>query len=194
MNFIDLTGRKIGMIFVQRYAGNGRWTCLCECGTVKNVGRTTLRGVKSCGCARRGNLKHGKRHTSEYTSWVAMRSRCNNPKNNRYHSHGGRGIVVCERWQNSFENFLADMGNKPSSRHSLDRTDNSGNYCAENCRWASPKVQSRNTRRNRSLTYNGRTMLLAEWSDELGMKRTTITQRIDAYGWSVEKALSTPVF
>lgn len=142
---------------------------------------------------RRGYWKHGKQRTPEWRSWVSMRNHCYYPKNNRYHSHGGRGIKVCDRWlgESGFVNFLADMGPKPSPRHSIDRIDNNGNYEPGNCRWATPKEQANNTRRNLLLTHNGRTMPLQAWANESGVERRTLAQRI-RYGWPMELALIPP--
>ncbi|MDE1138152.1 MAG: hypothetical protein PW999_00565 [Paraburkholderia tropica] len=120
-----------------------------------------------------------------------MRSRCTNPGDISYQRYGARGISVCERWDN-FENFLADMGPRPTNSHSLEREDNNGNYEPGNCRWATAIEQSRNTRRNRMLTFDGRTQCVAKWADEIGIHRLTLQRRL-RLGWSVEKTLSTPL-
>ncbi len=137
-----------------------------------------IQPARKHGCARKAG------RSPEYQSWLCMRGRCYQLTNNRYHSHGGRGIVVCERWKCSFKNFLADMGPKPSPKHQLDRIDNDGDYEPGNCRWVTPKEQSNNTRRNR---------YLSEWATKIGIERRTIAGRIDYCGWSVEAALTTPV-
>jgi hypothetical protein len=127
------------------------------------------------------------RRRPEYTVWSSMRARCRDLKNKRY---GGRGIGVCNRWD-SFAAFLSDMGPRPSSKHSIDRKDNDGNYTPENCRWATRKEQMANMSRNRRLTFKGETMLLIEWERRTGLNGATIQSRIDA-GMSVEDALTLP--
>jgi len=121
-----------------------------------------------------------------------MRSRCNNPNDQSYPRYGGRGISVCERWDR-FEVFLADMGKRPAPGYSLDRTDNNGNYEPGNCHWATKTDQARNRRSNRRLTHDGRTMTLAEWAHAVALNQNTISRRIDRLGWSVARALTTPV-
>jgi hypothetical protein len=127
------------------------------------------------------------RQTTEYISWLAMRSRCERPTNNRYYTHGGRGVKVCERWL-KFENFLADMGKKPSPKHSVDRIDNDGHYEPSNCRWASPKEQSSNTRRNVFISHNGIILTAQQWADRTGINRRTILQRFRK-GWPSDRIL-----
>jgi len=118
-----------------------------------------------------------------------MKSRCCNPRVHRYSQYGGRGIRVCDRWMHSFENVLADMGEKPSASHSIDRIDTNGNYEPGNCRWALPVVQGNNQRTNRLIEHEGETRTLAEWSRLVGIGSSTIAARIER-GWSVERAVS----
>lgn len=121
-----------------------------------------------------------------YGVWKNMRYRCQN-KNHKYYSHyGGRGIKVCERWS-KFENFLYDMGNKPKDR-SLDRIDNDGNYCKENCRWANTYEQAINRRTIISIEYNGITKNIKEWSVYLGINYQTLHARIYRYKWDINRA------
>lgn len=139
---------------------------------------------------RHGFSKRGKLRRSEHWIWADMRQRCNNPKDCAYGDYGGRGIKVCSRWR-IFENFLADMGTRPTSRHTLDRKDNDGPYSPENCRWSTRKEQANNRRSSRRITWGTETKTLAEWSDQLGLTRHAIEWRL-ASGWSINAALSTP--
>lgn len=143
------------------------------------------------------NLKHG--HTRnghfspEYESWRGMNERCNNPNHNRYDLYGGRGIVVCERWR-KFENFLEDMGLKPSPTHSIDRYPNKdGNYEPVNCRWATDAEQVRNNSRTHFIEHNGIRLCLTDWALRVGMKRNTLQSRL-RLGWNIEDALNAPKF
>lgn len=145
---------------------------------------------------RRGeNLrKHGLTGTPEHRAWCNMMGRCysTKPGDRSYALYQGAGVRACERWH-TFENFLSDMGAKPSPKHSLDRFPNAGgNYEPGNCRWATPKEQARNWKtRNRILTYAGESMPLSAWAERLGVAREMIRDRL-ATGWSVERALTTP--
>ena len=127
----------------------------------------------------------------EKRAWHDMKTRCYNPKFNLFHRYGGRGIRVCAQWEESFDAFLYDMGECPSG-HSLDRINNDGDYEPENCRWASPKEQARNTRRNKYLTLNGETLTVAEWAEKTGMSQFTLYERINN-GFSDEECLLTPI-
>ena len=126
-----------------------------------------------------------------YMSWKAMKARCYNPKDKRYHRYGGRGITICASWRKSFSSFLADMGDRPAGC-TLDRIDLDGNYIPHNCRWADRITQARNSINARLLTFQGRTQTVAAWTQELGVKKGLIDSRINKLGWSVERALSTP--
>lgn len=132
------------------------------------------------------------RLTPEYVAWAAMKSRVNGTAGeaNKKHYYD-KGIRVCGSWYSSFENFYNDMGPKPSLRHSLDRIDSNGPYCKENCRWADPKMQRRNTTMVRLITYNNKTQCLTAWAEELNIDRRTLWKRI-ASGWCLENALLQP--
>lgn len=120
-----------------------------------------------------------------------MRQRCMNPNAQAWPRYGGRGIKVCERWD-AFEAFLADMGERPSPNHSLDRIDNDGDYCPENCRWTDRKTQQNNTRGNRYIELDGERLTLSQWEERMGLTRDVIRQRL-LLGWSEERAVRTPV-
>jgi len=200
MKLIDLKGEKFGRLVVidrsQNRGAQPSWTCKCECGKVTTVLGFHLRAktTQSCGCLRSEKvITHGKSKSAEYRVWSGMISRCYNPKEQSYEFYGARGIRVCKRWRENFVSFYEDMGERPSSSHSIDRIDNNGLYAPSNCRWATRKEQSRNKRNNRMIRLNHRELSLAEWSEMLGIPSTTIHRRIDALGWSMRKALTTPV-
>lgn len=135
---------------------------------------------------------HGMRHTPEYVSWAAMKGRCLNPNNPKYPRYGGRGITICPRWVADFAEFYSDMGPRPSPLHTLDRRDNDGPYTPENCRWASPKVQSNNRHTTRSFTYNRRTGTLRDFSVWYCVPYKLLKSRLEL-GWSLAKALRSPL-
>lgn len=205
--FIDLTGQVFGRLTVISRAENkgGRiyWNCKCECGNEKRISRNDLKrgSTKSCGCLNDENRpfirrSHGMTKSSEHTTWLSIKSRCYNPKNKCYKDYGGRGIIMCEEWLNSFEQFLEDMGPKPIKegiRYSIERNDVDGNYCKENCRWATDLEQARNKRSNHLITFNGKTQCIAAWSKELfpNDAKRLIYERIKN-GWSVDDALKKP--
>lgn len=140
--------------------------------------------------SRHGHSANG-RISPEYQSWYSMRSRCQNPNAANYANYGGRGITVCSRWD-VFEHFLADMGPRPSSKHTLDRRNNEGPYCPENCRWATPTEQGRNRRTNHRLTFRGETLTVQEWAERIGIRPKTLHERLRR-GQTAERALTTPL-
>jgi hypothetical protein len=195
----DLTGKRFGQLMVIKLieSKDGRiyWLCLCECGNETRVSTSQLKSMrtKSCGCLRRtAGAIHGNCKLPEYAVWCAMKARCNNKNNKAYANYGGRGIRVCQSWSISFQSFISDMGNRPSSQHSLERIDNNLGYSPENCRWATRHDQNRNSRHNVFLTYKGETLCIKDWAKKLSLKPGLIQHRIKI-GWSVECALNTPV-
>lgn len=126
-----------------------------------------------------------------YVTWQKMKDRCYNPNSHAYSKYGGRGIKVCERWHD-FNNFVYDMGEKPTKQHTLDRIDNDGDYCPENCRWATQLEQQNNTSYNRNITIDGKTMSTSAWCRHYGIKLTTYYQRLKL-GWDYYTALVEPV-
>lgn len=201
----SLVGERFGRLLVVSYAGsNGKrslWECQCDCGNsvIRHTGLLSARNTKSCGCLKRdnkrGNPTHGKAKTPEWKSWSGMKGRCYNPRCQEYQYYGARGIIVCERWlgPNGFVNFFADMGEKPSAKHSLDRIDVNGNYEPTNCRWATAEQQNRNKRDNRIIDFNGRRATIAEWAEDAGLPVSTLLNRLAA-DWPFEKAITTPSF
>lgn len=129
----------------------------------------------------------------ERLAWKNMKGRCYNPNNPSYSYGGGKGVTVCDRWLNSFQAFLLDMGPAPTQSHSVDRINNDGNYEPGNCRWATNSEQQHNTTKCRWMTHAGKTMLATDWSNETGLSYSTITARIDRYGWSLADALTKPI-
>lgn len=204
-NFKDIEGQKFGRLTVVGFMGvskTGRstlWFCKCDCGNQKTVSAGNLKSghVVSCGCFNIEKIKersttHGHtvgKKSRTYITWRSMFARCYNPNNDNYQHYGGRGITVCDRWQ-TFENFLADMGER-SPRTSIERIDNDGNYEPGNCRYATQKEQCNNTRSSHYLTFNGKTQTISQWSDETMIKAGTIERRLNRYGWTIERALTT---
>jgi hypothetical protein len=155
--FIDLTGKRFGLLVAIEYLGRARWRCRCDCGQETRSNGAHLRHgfSRSCGCTRakaagqaaaRACTTHGASKTPEFSIWTDMLRRCSDPRRPEFKHYGGRGITVCDRWRESFANFLADMGPRPSPGLTLDRRDNDGNYEPGNCRWATVLEQNRNRR------------------------------------------------
>lgn len=199
---IDELNERYGRLTVvalaeRRSAGQAVWVCKCDCGGTTEATGANLRNgrTQSCGCLQKerasaSSLRHGEARdgamTGVYRVWIEMWQRCTNPKSQRWHSHGARGIRVCDRWKD-YETFRDDMGPRPP-RHSIERRDNDGNYDPSNCYWASAKEQARNKRTTIRVTLNGVTKPLTQWCEELGIKATTVRYRLRK-GLSPEESL-----
>lgn len=201
----DFTGQTFNRLTVLSFhgktkSGNSVWKCKCTCGNTSNVIGSLLinGGTKSCGClvgelSKIRNATHGYtrvgNHAPEYNAWESMKRRCYKTADNRYHRYGARGITVCERWLEGFENFIEDMGCKPTSEHSLDRIDNDKNYEPLNCRWATDPQQRRNKSTNRWIEYNGEKLILQDWVNNYGLIRSSFYFYKKIYNLSDSEAL-----
>lgn len=152
----------------------------------KPFGGGLFSDMKKHGHSKRGGM------TPEYSCWLQLRARCYNANHKMYSHYGGRGIKVCDRWLESFENFYADMGNRPSNKHSLDRTDNNIGYSPENCRWATMTEQMNNTRQNRIITIDGVSLNVTQWAKKVGLNNNTIFTRL-RLGYSEYDSIMTPL-
>ena len=205
--FIDLIDKRFSRLLVVSKENNdrhgrSRWLCQCDCGKMRIVRGVSLtsRRTKSCGClskektierqTKHGHGKNGAK-SSCYESWLHMIQRCHNRNHQAYRLYGNRGIFVCDKWR-KFENFLKDMGQPPTDKHQIDRIDNDKGYCPKNSRWSTPKQNSRNKRNNHVIDYQNKRQCLAWWAEELNINKSTLANRLDR-GWSIEKALTTPV-
>jgi hypothetical protein len=179
----DLSGIKFGRLTVlseslnRKFKSSRNWICKCDCGkeAIVTTARLNSGKTKSCGCLNvESNTDHGHasggKISSEYKSWAGMKYRCYDPKYYQFKNYGGRGIKVCDRWLNSFENFLEDMGPKPSQLHTLDRYPNkNGDYELVNCRWATQEQQQNNRTNNCIVEYMGQEMTLIQAARKIGM-------------------------
>jgi hypothetical protein len=191
---IDVVGLRFGRLEViddaNPSSGRRRVKCRCDCGNEAVVDPRLLRNgrTKSCGCLQkekvaitaRSMTKHGMTKSPEYNSWTKMKRRCLSPADAKYPLYGGRGIGVCERWLHDFEAFFADVGERPSSTHSLDRIDVNGNYEPGNCRWATPSEQSRNKQKHRLVRHEGVEMPLSQACELAGVNYRSALSRINA--------------
>jgi hypothetical protein len=180
---IDRIGERYGKLVVVSRAentksGQAQWECQCDCGnsivrSAVNIRRHAHKNMSSCGCAR---IKHGHGcKTRTYSSWLNMRSRCENPRHHKYPQYGGRGVTVSKRWM-KFDAFLADMGERPPGM-TLDRINNDGHYEPGNCRWATASEQQHN-RRHRTITIGGETKISRQWAADLGISQAAMNYRI----------------
>lgn len=192
---LDLTGRLCGYVTPIKPIGFTTqhrlvWLCKCRCGNTckRQAPELTKKDVVvSCGC-KSFEKRGGKRDYKSYQVWRSMIART---RDKTFPNYGARGIKMCKRWQ-KFENFLADMGDRPSSSLSIDRIDNDGDYKPGNCRWATSQQQTRNSSRNLNLTFRYKTQCVADWAKELGIPAKRIYCRLDQ-GWSIVAALTHPV-
>lgn len=196
----NLVGSKFGKLKVIKQSdtkNNKRyWECICDCGNKTIVPTSRLKNghIKSCGCLSREittkrNMKHGKGHTRLYKIWAGIKKRCLNKKCISYKNYGGRGIIICDEWKDSFEIFYEwSMNNGYNKNLTIDRIDVNGNYEPNNCRWITMKEQSNNKRDNRYITINSQTKTLSEWSDYYKINPKVVENRINRYKWSIEEA------
>jgi hypothetical protein len=195
----DLSGRKFGMLEVLKRSedrGNGKkpvvkWVCRCDCGKVIAIKADSLLSghTVSCGCKK---VKHGYAGKERlYDIWKNMRRRCYDKNNNRYQNYGGRGISICSEWSSylTFRTWAMSHGYRDDL--TIDRIDVNGNYCPENCRWATMGEQMNNMTKNRMISYCGETMSMSMWAERFGISYGTMNHRVQR-GWSMEKIELTP--
>lgn len=204
---VDLVGQRFNRLIVMaRGVGpdthRSYWSCRCDCGAVTNVIGTNLtRGhTRSCGCFKADTTKatktiHGHcrngRSTREFTAWQDAKNRCTRPTGVMWNAYGGRGIRMCDAWLNDFQTFLRDLGPCPDG-YEIERKDVNGHYEPGNVMWIPGRLQGRNQRTNRMLTFRGTTQCMAAWADELGLSYKALRSRI-ARGWTIERAMTTPL-
>lgn len=201
----ELSGQRFGkLVAISSYYDSTRkitlWECKCDCGNTCFVraNRLVHGRTRSCGCLRKdSNIKnkttHGKTNTRIYNAWHSMKARCYNPTNHNYSHYGDRGISVCDEWKNSFEPFYEwAISNGYQDGLSLDRIDNDGNYCPNNCRWVTTKVQNNNRSVSINISYNGKTQNLSDWCKELNLPYSRIYQRLSKYEFTFEEAITEP--
>ena len=205
---MNLKGKRYGKLVVLERAPNGsggmtRWMCLCDCGNKKEVMAKHLKSgaISDCGCERskrmtQRNLKHGDSGTKLYNTWCHMRSRCNNPNGIDYPDYGGRGIRVCDEWENSYEAFrewALKSGYQETKKISIDRINVNGDYEPENCRWVDDYTQANNKRDNHYIEYHGERMTLAEAVRKSKTVRYDTAKARIYKGWNPEEAIDTPL-
>lgn len=202
----NFPGRRFGRLIVETYIfgsknRRGRWKCICDCGNEAIVRIDALKTgfTKSCGCLNKETqdrllpkyrFKHGKSKSKIHAIYFSMIGRCYNKNNHKFKNYGARGIEVCASWHD-FENFYKDMGDPPNGK-TLGRIDNNKGYTPSNCRWETHFQQANNRSNNLFIYYRGCKQTLQQWSNALGIQRETLRARL-IRGWSVKKAIETPV-
>jgi len=194
---INLLGQKFGMVTAieimgKNKSGNYTWKCICDCGGTKIFSSDYLRSghTPSCGCKKES---HGLRKHPLYRIWAGIKTRCYNPKVRSFKDYGGRGILMCPKWKDSFTSFYNDTISGYKVGLQIERIDNDKGYSPKNCKWGTPKQQANNKRTNVVLTYMGKTQTAPEWAEEIGVKATTITSR-NRKGWSAEDCLNRKLY
>lgn len=210
----DMVGKKFGQLTVLRYShthifnelcSEAKWICLCDCGNETIVFGSHLRkgATRSCGCivligTDNPNFKHGisnKKHPHHYilSAWYGIIQRTQSKTAKRFEGWGGRGISIAPQWRHDSTRFvkdvLAEIGERPTPKHSIDRINNEGHYEPSNIRWATPSEQNRNKRTTRLITAGGRTQCLTDWGKEIGRNPGVISARLDDLGWTPEEAV-----
>lgn len=198
-NSIDRSGQTFNFWTILNYVETRNkqrlYTCKCKCGriSIRPVKDIVIGVTKSCGCFQSNRGTHKKSKQRIYNIWSNMKARCNNPNNKKYEWYGGKGIKVCKRWQDSFENFYDDVGEPTTSKHTLDRYPNAdGNYEPGNVRWATMREQSNNKSSNRLFEIDGVTHNLTEWCDIYKLNYKTVHQRLFR-GSDILTALNKPI-
>lgn len=211
-NFIDMTGKRFGLLTVieqaeDQISPSGRhhkmWVCKCDCGKIKTINGDNLRGGNtiSCGCVQKEitrvhRYKHGDADSRLYNIWCAMKRRCYNENDPKYNLYGGRGISICDEWRSnyaSFMNWAYENGydiNAPRGKFTIDRIDVNGNYEPTNCRWVDQKVQANNIRTNHRITYNNETHTIAEWSTILDIPYSNLYSALSKNEFDMAKVLA----
>lgn len=213
LNIDDYLGKTFGRLTILREGSSVKYgktamrkvVCKCTCGTEKEIDLNSIKRGKStsCGCFNKENSKKlhtkhgfamlstGVRHP-DYCIWMKMKSRCLNPNDKSYSNYGARGIQVCDRWKDSFENFIKDLGWRPNNKYSLERIDYDGNYCPENCKWIFKSEQTRNTRRVKLIHYNGNSYCLSELCKLLNLPYSTMRHRVYDLNLPFSEAMKYP--
>ena len=189
---MDITGNKYSKLLVESFLkmddkGEQYYNCVCDCGNASIVAMQHLKRGHTKSCGKCKQTTH-----PLYNTWYHLKNRCNNPKTINYHLYGGRGITVCDEWNNSFTTFLEDMGNKPTKQHSVERRNNELGYCKSNCYWDTKEEQQNNMRSNKLITYNNETYTISQWADVLNIEMPTLYSRLKN-NWTIERAFTEPV-
>lgn len=193
---LELSGIQVGCLKVlekdsnKTSSGENKWICICECGNKISVSTSRLskERIKSCGCHKGDNFrKHNQKHSRLYNIWCSMKQRCNENRGNY------KNITYCKEWEEFIPFYEWSIANGYADNLTIDRINTLGNYEPSNCRWVSQKVQQNNRTNNTLYTLDNATHTLSEWSEILGIGRSTLSARILKLGWSVEKALTTPL-